>query len=117
VANGLAAADASGEARHVAELHRVQAACARRRGRMEAADASLRKALEIARAQGSRLFVLRAAADLAEVLAADGRRDDARALVEPLCDGFVPDDVGSELGRVRALAVALADGPSRGGSC
>jgi len=106
VAAGLVAAEASGEARHVAELYRAQAACARRRGRTDAADASLRKAIEIAHAQGSRLFVLRAAADLGELLAADGRRDDARALVAPLCDGFVPDDMGPELSRVRALAAS-----------
>jgi Flp pilus assembly protein TadD len=108
VAAALASAERSGETRHVAELYRTQGAVARRRSRDEAAEASLRQALQIAHEQGSRLFVLRAAADLGDLLAARGRRHDARALIAPLCQGFVPDGQGPELDRVRALASALA---------
>jgi tetratricopeptide (TPR) repeat protein len=108
VATGLAAAERSGEARHVAELYRTQGAAARRRGRVDAAETSLRKALEVAYGQESRLFALRAAADLGDLLAAEGRRDDARALLAPLCDGFVPDGQGPELDRARAIASALS---------
>ena len=60
--------------------------------------------LEVPLAEKTGLF----AGWTSELLAADGRADDARALLAPLCDGFVPDGQGAELDRVRAIASALA---------
>jgi hypothetical protein len=51
-----------GEARHLAELHRLHAICAVREGRHDEAEEDLRRAITVASAQESRLFVLRAAA-------------------------------------------------------
>jgi hypothetical protein len=97
----------TGEARHLAELHRLRAACAWREGDAAGAEADLREALAVASAQDARIFVLRAAADLAELLAARKRRKVARDLLAPLTDGFVPDAQGPELDRARALVAKL----------
>jgi DNA-binding winged helix-turn-helix (wHTH) protein/tetratricopeptide (TPR) repeat protein len=97
-----------GEVRHLAELHRLRAACASREGHADDAEADLRTALAVASDQSSRLFTLRAAADLAELLRDHGRADEGRALLAPLLAGFVPDAQGPELVRVRTLAASLA---------
>ena len=50
--------------------------------------------------------MLRAVADLAELLAGRSVRE-ARALLHPVCAGFVAEEQGSELDRARALYAAL----------
>jgi tetratricopeptide (TPR) repeat protein len=105
--SAFACVEETGEARHLAELHRLRAACARREGDAAGAEADLRDALAVASAQDARVFVLRAAADLAELLAARRRRKVARDLLAPLTDGFVPDAQGPELDRARALVAKL----------
>jgi tetratricopeptide (TPR) repeat protein len=107
LAEALVFVDETGEARHLAELYRLQAACARRSGRPDDAEADLRRAAAIASAQDARLFVLRAVADLAEVLAEGGRAGEAQTLLAPLCEGFVPEGQGPELDRARALAASI----------
>lgn len=108
LAEAFAFATEMGEVRHLAELHRLRAACASREGRTGDAEADLRAALAVASDQAARLFTLRAAADLAELLRDHGRADEGRALLAPLLAGFVPDGQGPELDRVRALAASLA---------
>jgi predicted ATPase len=49
--------------------------------------ASLGRALDVARAQGSRWLELRAATDLARLWSEDRRADDARALLDPILEG------------------------------
>jgi adenylate cyclase len=71
---GLEFIERSGEARHLAELLRLRAACSLRDGRWDAAEADLRRAVAVAREQQSRPFELRAAADLT-ALARRTRRD------------------------------------------
>jgi tetratricopeptide (TPR) repeat protein len=107
LALAFAFVDDTGEARHLAELHRVRAECARREGRLEDAEDDLRRAIEVADAQQSRLFVLRAGADLAALLAETERAGEARSLLARLCDGFVPDGQGPELDRARALLATI----------
>jgi tetratricopeptide (TPR) repeat protein len=74
LAHGFEFIEASGEARHLAELLRLRAACALRDGRPEAAETDLRRAVAVAREQQSRPFERRAAADLAGLLARRTRR-------------------------------------------
>ena len=50
-------------------------------------------AMTVARGQRAKFFELRAATDLARIWAAEGRRDDARRLVQQTCSWF--DDVTS----------------------
>lgn len=108
LALALAFIEETGEARHLAELHRLRAACARREGRAGDAEAELRRAVEVAGGQRSRLFELRAVADLAELLADRGRASEGRRMLGRVCDGFVADGQGPELDRARALAAAIA---------
>lgn len=104
LARGFAFVETSGEERHLAELHRVAAACQRAEGRVEVAEAELRRALEVCRAQESRLFELRAVADIVEHLAEAGRELEARELLEPACAGSSPP---RELERLRSLRERL----------
>jgi predicted ATPase len=63
-----------------AELHRLAGACDRERGRSSTAIQHLRTALDVARAQGAKLFELRAALDLSEIDPTDGHAAVAAAL-------------------------------------
>jgi predicted ATPase len=51
-------------------------------------ETSLRQSLELARAQGAKSFELRAAIELVRLGRSQGRRDDARELLAPICNGF-----------------------------
>jgi hypothetical protein len=107
VAAGLASAADTGERCQLAELHRLRAACARGRGRMDEADAALRLALDVGRTQGATLFVLRAGADLAEIIIARRRLPDARAVLDALCE-VATDGAGEDAARVLALRMSLS---------
>jgi predicted ATPase len=92
----IATAERTGERGYAAELWRLRAGFAA--GDDEGAkhvgsEAALRKAMEIARAQGSFMFELRAANDLTRLLADEHRADEASRLLEDLTQ------------RARALAV------------
>jgi len=67
----------------------IQAKLLQAIGRSQAAEASLEQSLELARAQGAKLFELRAATEMARSFCAQGRSKDARNLLLPICDGFV----------------------------
>ena len=79
-------AQMAGERWCVPEIMRLQA-------RLSAADANesaamLGEALAVAREQHAKLWELRAAIDLARLLAARGERDAARHLLAPVCAWF-----------------------------
>lgn len=75
----------SGERRHAAELHRLEAECLRRT-EPDRARSALDQALALARAQGARLWELRAATSLADLLASTGDREGARGVLADLED-------------------------------
>jgi predicted ATPase len=58
-------------------------------GRDGDAEASLAQSLELARAQGAKLFELRAATEIARLWRAQGRHDEMRGLIKPICDSFI----------------------------
>jgi ATP/maltotriose-dependent transcriptional regulator MalT len=99
--------EASGEERHLAELHRAAAACARAEGEIDLAEAELRRALAVSRAQEARLFELRAVADLAELLAERGRTGEARTLLESAQAGPGASGPRAELERIQTLRAQL----------
>lgn len=66
----------------------VHAGVLRARGREAEAEARYRAAIDVAHAQQARGFALRAANGLAALWLAQGERDRARALLEPLLDSF-----------------------------
>ncbi len=57
--------------------------------RVDEAETNLIHSLELSRRQGARACELRTAIDLAKLMAAQGRREDARALLEPVFAWFV----------------------------
>jgi predicted ATPase len=88
-----------------AELHRMRAALALRGwadGRATAA-ADLRRALEIARQQEAPSLQLRAARDLARLLAEDGERRQAADLLAPIYVGFTEGFDTADVREAKAL--------------
>jgi class 3 adenylate cyclase/tetratricopeptide (TPR) repeat protein len=84
----LARMEAGEERAHYAEALRLRGWLAGRQGDAEAAERYLRRALEVARAQGALSFELRAATCLAQRLAERGERAEAGALLRGVYDQF-----------------------------
>jgi predicted ATPase len=71
-----------------AEIERVRGELLLDSGQASAAEAALRRARQLARARGARLFELRAATALARLLDAKGRSTEARLVLGPLSESF-----------------------------
>ncbi|HVA41258.1 MAG TPA: hypothetical protein VNF49_11380, partial [Candidatus Binataceae bacterium] len=95
-----------------AELHRLRGEFLLTRGAagdVDAAEASLRNAIDVARQQHARLFELRAANALASLLETTGRRDQARALLADIYDWFTEGFDALDLTEARTLLERLAE--------
>ncbi len=88
VEEGFAYAERSGEGGYIAELHRAKAELQRAAGETAGAEASFAAAVDYARGQQAKAFELRAATGWAQMLIAAGRRDEARAALEPVYNWF-----------------------------
>jgi class 3 adenylate cyclase/predicted ATPase len=71
------------------------------------AEAALRGAMEIARAQGARAWELRAACSLAKLLARRGRADEAKRVAEEVLAAYASEPSTPELVEARALVDGL----------
>jgi predicted ATPase len=67
------------------------------------AENSYRKALEVAQEQRARMWALRAACELAQVLRDQGRQAEARDLLAPIYDWFTEGFDVNDLQRAKAL--------------
>lgn len=110
VAQALAVAAETGEAWYLARLHHLRAELLLGQHRdTEAAEASLRMAVDIARAQGARGWELRAAVSLARLWRDQGKRRDAYDLLAPVygwfTEGFDTPDLTDARGLLASLAV------------
>ncbi len=72
------------------------------------AEASLQRALEVARSQSAKSFELRAATSLARLWQHQGKRDEARALLQPVYDWFTEGFGTPDLKDAKALLDELA---------
>jgi adenylate cyclase len=72
------------------------------------AEACFQRALDVARRQGARSLELRAATSLARLWHRQGRRAEARDLLEPICMWFTEGFATADLGEARQLAETLA---------
>jgi predicted ATPase len=72
------------------------------------AEASIRKAIEIAGDQGAKSFELRAAASLARLMARQGRCAEARGLLAPVCAWFAEGFDSADLKEAKILLDKLA---------
>jgi DNA-binding SARP family transcriptional activator/class 3 adenylate cyclase/predicted ATPase len=89
-----------------AELHRLRGELLLREGERDEGEAALRRAVEVAQAQGSPSLVLRAALSLARALREQGRVDEARSLVVRAHAAFTE---GFETADLRAAAALLRE--------
>ena len=106
----LAGSTEFGERWADAELHRLRGdlLCRLPRPDLDGAERSFRAALSIAREEGTKGFELRAATSLARLLADDGRRDEARELLAPICGWFTEGFDTADRKDAKALLAALA---------
>jgi len=73
------------------------------------AEINLKKAVDVARRQAARSFELRAATDLAMFWNAQGKRGEARDLIEPIYNWFGEGHDTHDLRRARELRIAIAN--------
>jgi class 3 adenylate cyclase/predicted ATPase len=92
-----------------AELHRqrAQILVALNPSNVSEAESCLKKSIEVARGQSAKSLELRAATSLAELWLTQGRLDDARALLEPICRWFDEGAETADLRRARDAQNAL----------
>jgi predicted ATPase len=91
------------------ELHRqrAQLLIALNPSNVREAESQLKKSIEVARGQSAKSLELRAATSLAELWRTQGRLDEARALLEPICRWFSEEDETADLRRARDVQSAL----------
>jgi predicted ATPase len=92
-----------------AELHRQRAKIlvALDPSKLVEAESHLKKSIEVARRQSARSLELRAATSLAELWRTQGKSDEARVLLEPVCRQFDEGDETADLKRARHVQNAL----------
>jgi predicted ATPase len=92
-----------------AELHRqrAQVLVALSPSKVTEAESCLKKSIEVARGQSAKSLELRAATTLAEFWRTQGRLDEARALLEPICRWFDEGAETADLRRARDAQSAL----------
>ena len=92
-----------------AELHRqrAQILVALNPSKVREAESHLKKSIEVARGQSAKSLELRAATSLAELWRTQGRPDEARALLEPICRWFDEGAETADLRRARDAQSAL----------
>ncbi len=91
------------------ELHRqrAQILVALNPSEVREAESHLKKSIEVARGQSAKSLELRAATSLAELWRTQGRPDEARALLEPICRWFDEGAETADLRRARDTQSAL----------
>ena len=85
------------------ELHRLRGELLLDGGRRDEVEGCLKQAIKAAQEQGARLLELRAAMSLGRVLQAQGRRNEARALLAPIYNWFTEGLDTADLQQARAL--------------
>jgi predicted ATPase len=109
----IAAADEHGIRQYEAEAHRLKGELLLRRDHSKAAEAQscFQRAIEIARNQSAKSLELRATMSLARLLAKEGRRDEARAMLAEIYEWFTEGFDTADLKDAKVLLeeLALAD--------
>jgi class 3 adenylate cyclase/predicted ATPase len=100
---GLETADATGEHKWDAELHRLTGTVLLADNKLDEGQASLQQAIGIAQAQQAKLLELRAACDLARLWGEQGRRAEARDLLAPVYGWFTEGFDTADLKGAKAL--------------
>ena len=114
VAEGIALAEGTRQVYWLAELYRLQGELRLKRADRSGAEAALRHAIQVAQQRQAPSWELRAALDLARLLAAENRAGEALALVEPLRRRFTEGFETRDLRAARALVAELRGLSERG---
>jgi predicted ATPase len=109
LAEAFAWIEESDERHYQAELHRVQGELLLYQDDEAGARASLEKAMAFARSREARFWELRSTLSLARLLKKQGRPDEARRVLEPVCSCFTEGFHTPELVEAMALLAELAD--------
>lgn len=107
---GLNVARHNSERFFESELYRLKASVFRAMERADAtvsSDAMLEQALALARRQSAKALELRAALDLARSWASQGKREQARDLLKPVCDWFAEGHDTPDFKNANALLASL----------
>jgi adenylate cyclase len=106
----LTLADETGEGFWRAEMYRLKGTLpfAQSREHQHEAEACVRRAIEIARAQGAKSLELRAVMSLSRWWARQGKRDDARRLLAEIYGWFTEGFDTADLREARALLEELS---------
>jgi predicted ATPase len=105
---GLEIADATGEHKWDAELHRLTGTVLLAENKLDEGQASLQQAIRVAQAQQAKSLELRAARDLARLWGEQGRRAEARDLLAPVYAWFTEGFDTADLKDAKALLDHLA---------
>jgi len=110
VDKGLTTAEQIDQRVAEAELHRLKGELLMIKDQGNAAEAErcLRTAIEVARRQGARLFELRATVSLARLMANQGRRDEAHAILGDIYNWFTEGFEFADLKDAKALLDELS---------
>jgi class 3 adenylate cyclase/tetratricopeptide (TPR) repeat protein len=103
LSDGLGASEKHGDAFALAELKRLTGRLRLAQGRREEAALAYEEAVGVARAQGAGLYLLRAARDLAGMLAERGDTQGAQDLLEPVVGGVSEHRTGPDFQESSAL--------------
>jgi len=100
----------TGERFYEAELYRIRGELLLTQAAPDeaGAEASFRKAIEVAQHQSAKSLDLRAAASLARLWQRQGKREQARQLLEPVCGWFTEGHDTVDLKETKALLDELA---------
>jgi predicted ATPase len=102
----LTTAEASGERWKDAELHRLEGELWWAKGHELEAEASFRRAVDVASRQQATMLGLRAASGLAAILRMQGKQSEGRQALEPIFDSFTEGFDTPDLKRAEELLVA-----------
>jgi predicted ATPase len=105
---GLEIADATGEHKWDAELHRLTGTVLLAENKLNEGEASLQQAIRIAQAQQAKSLELRAATSLARLWGEQGRREEARELLALVYGWFTEGFDTADLKEAAALLSELA---------
>jgi class 3 adenylate cyclase/tetratricopeptide (TPR) repeat protein len=103
----VARIEAGEERSHFAEVLRLRGWLLIRKGQPTAAEATLHKAIKIARSQQAKSWELRAATTLARLLTSRGKSEKAVALLRPVYDSFTEGQDTNDLKEARELLTEL----------
>jgi predicted ATPase len=108
LAEALALVEQTGERHWEAELYRLRAELLLMQGEESEAEASLQRAIEVAKRQQAKSWELRATVSLARLWRRQGRREDARALLAEIYGWFTEGFDTPDLVEARTLIEELS---------